>query len=216
MLTRNHSVSETPPPTHSPLPDPKPQAFTKDTTKLNLFGNTSFGLTEEPTDMEIEQSTSHVRTSQLTKAREHIPLPMYEHLTEIFGESLCQRLSTKPLFKAEASTTHKQTIPEINHRRSTHTSAGLLAFLSEEGFKPLKIELPLTILPRPPKRNRWTLVLPKTRLPVTGNVLESQAPGTRPHGHRGTDAVAKGSCASYRRHNSRSGLGTGGVQSVWL
>ena len=229
LLAGGHQLEESQPSPPPPAPsDPKPAQPSLPKEPSSLFANTSFGLSSESTDMEIDHGNTHTDSSQQVGKNEEKRQSLYLHLTELFGESLLLRLSTRPQFAAPSPTPtpHKHTLPEPTHRKGTHTNPSLLAFLSEEGFKPLKIELPLASLPRPPKRNCWTLVVPKTKLPVRGNVLEEKAREAKHRRHHGGErrppptaeggGVSKGVCVSYRKHNCRTGLENVGMQSAWL
>ena len=225
MLTSGYQLEQQQtPPTPPPPPEPKPTLTLPPKEPGNLFANTSFELSSEPTDMEIEHSSTQTDSAQLEIKNEQKTPSLYDQLIELFGESLLLRLSALPQFMASPQASNSPPPLDLTHKRNSHTSPSLLAFLSEEGFKSFKVELPLATPLHPPKRNSWTLTVPKTKMPVSGNVLEQKS---REAKHKKRDrrerrlpqtnpTISKGLCASYRRHNSRSGLGFVGIQSAWL
>lgn len=224
MLTCDYELEDQQaPPIPPPPPDPEPQRPSPPKDTEGLFANTSFGLTTETTDMEIEHSSAPTDLEQSATNNEKKTPSLYSQLIELFGESLLLRVSSHPRFMGppRVSESQKHTVP--SHKKSTHTSPALLNFLSQEGFKSLKVELPLATQSHPPQKNRWTLTVPKTKLPVGRNVLEQksrEAKHQKREGRRGrlppTSVINKGPCASYRRHNSRSEVQYVGVQSAWL
>lgn len=225
LLTGGYQLEEEqapptpPPPTHT-----EPIQLSPPKESEGLFANTSFGLSSETTDMEIEHSSAPTDLEQSAAKKEKKTPSMYNTLTELFGESLFLRLSSHSEFmdRSQPSDPTKQPLPDLSHKKNSHTSPALLSFLSQEGFKSLKVELPLVRPAHPLQRNRWALTVPKTHLPVSINVLEQKSREAK-HQKRErrrrmppADLVSKGPCASYRKHNIRSSVQCVGVLTGWL
>ena len=226
MLTGGYQLEQQQtPPTPPPPPETKQAQTSPPKETGSLFANTSFGLSSESTDMEIEHSSTQNDSAQSERKNEQKTPSLYDQLIELFGESLLLRLSSRPQFMAPPQASNSPLPPlDLTHKRSSNTSPALLAFITEEGFKPFKVELPLVAPLHTPKTNRWTLTVPKTKMPASGNVLEQKSREAK-HKKRDrrkrrlpqtTPIISKGLCASYRRHNSRCGLDFAGIQSAWL
>ena len=140
--------------------------------ETSLFGNTSFGLSGAQSSME-EDGEELAGQKEVTT--------LYDYLMDLFGERLSLRLvghltdktlhsSVKPL------STQNQAKDPYHHSRGNRS---LILFLSQEGFKPVKVDLPHRVVPPriPPGqyigRQPCTFSIPRSVLPVRGNALES-------------------------------------------
>ena len=182
-----------------------------------LLGNTSFGLGSVKTDLD-GSGTNIAGVVGKGGAESTSEEPsLYGFLLDLFGESLCLRLTGHESLGASLSSTQggepsppDQPAPSSKDIRSVNRS--LVLFLSKEGFKPIRIDLPY-YLPQPrPMHGRWTFSIPRFVLPVQGNVLE--------HGmrmghmqHRG--GVCTGTSPSYKRHSHRLRQSYD-IGSVWI
>ena len=118
-------------------PHPQPHPLPKGT---SLFGNTSFELGTRNEDMEIENTEVQENSSELVAEKRH-KSSLYDYLSDMFGERLSLRLSTRQLFSpalnhtpSDAAT--KWTTMHDHPKETQYTNQSLINFLSREGFKP--------------------------------------------------------------------------------
>ena len=164
---------------------------------------------------------------------------LYTYLFDIFGESLGLRLSgCDALFKRKKSSTAaaaplSQQIGEAasaqqqqpSSKDIRHVNKAVVEFLSREGFKPAKVELPYS-RPPPPRqqghggygewRSQTSFHIPRSLLPVQWNTLEQgmrMGHGQQQQQYRGR--VKTGISVSYKRrlHKLRHSSDIG---SSWL
>ena len=184
--------------------------------------------------MEIDNNETVEDSKGVETNNEQSTPSLYDHLLEMFGERLLLRLSTCPQFTPPPSSAQRKTETPSSSTDTRHSrpSSSLNSFLSQEGFKSSKVELPPSSVPSSTARGtQRTFNVHQTRLPVRENILEQKSRQAKHEKHRGrkphkgskpvaqkhqTKPVDKGVCASYRRRNSRSGLHSAGVHSAWL
>lgn len=171
----------------------------------NLFGSGfSAAVDNAVSAQEREASPSHSDSS---------PPTLYDYLVDVMGEGLTLSLSatahegqqdspTKPLpSKPEPPT------PDAAMR----ANLSLEEFLSREGFRPIRVQLPRRSAPPPsiPRgyyrgREPWTFNIPQPLLPTRTNVLDQmqsqmQSHTGTSHGHT-TPPVIKGRCRGHHRY----------------
>ena len=206
-----------------------------------LLTNTTFGLGGEKSDLDSgEANLTGVgeRGAIMTEAPSDEP-SLYTYLFDMFGESLVLRLSghdalkrkdtlmAAPLLTQQVGEAGAQKQPQQapSNKDIRHVNKAVVQFLSREGFKSVKVELPYSRPPPPPKRQgrggygEWrsqtSFHIPRSLLPVQWNVLEQ---GMR-MGHRQQQQyrgrVKSGVSVSYKRrlHKLRHSSDIG---SSWL
>ena len=163
------------------------------------------------------------------------PASLYNYLEELMGEGLTLSLSI-PAHHGETSSSQSPTpkpnpsktlpdIPKSSSATSKRVNHSLENFLSREGFRPIRVQLPQRAPPPPsvPRgyykgREPWTFSVPQAVLPVPGNPLKQQQQ-RRQKGERSSQNVRtitahlsssvpgvgalKGTCASLRRRHHR-------------
>lgn len=166
--------------------------------------------------LEGEPSPSHIDPSPSS------PLTLYDYLADVIGEGLSLSLSV-PTHNGEPGTPlnpyPSKTSPEnLKVDGSKRTTRSLEAFLSGEGFRPIRIQLPQRPPPPPsiPRgyykgREPWTFGLPQSVLPIGGNILEQKDRDKRrskrggrgipqePRHDKDRQGVVKGACPGQRR-----------------
>ena len=152
---------------------------------------------------------------------------LYDYLVDMFGERLSLRLTGHQGFKA--TTTIPKPIEDTDRESRTNTSAPkdgpLMRFLSREGFRSTKVQLPQKVpqsrqaQPLPSSfggRPRWTFPVPKPSLPVHSNILEKQKRRSKKPPSRRQAIPLKGGSPSYRRGASKSRVQPSDISSSWL
>ena len=112
--------------------------------------------------------------------QENLP-SLYEFLVELFGETLIHRL-TAHLTNVTVKKDKKKELGKspVGPSGRVPNERVLLEFLTREGFRPYKVQLPLKPLPRKPPafhpwgRQLWRFQIPTTLLPVQTNMLEEE------------------------------------------
>ena len=204
-----------------------------------LLPNTTFGLGGEKSDLDGgEANLSGVvggRGADMMAETPSDQPSLYTYLFDIFGESLGLQLSGRDAFfkgkKSSAVAPLSQQISEAasaqqqpSSKDIRHVNKAVVEFLSREGFKPVKVELPYSRPPPPRQQGRggygeWrsqtSFHIPRSLLPMQWNALEQ---GMRMgHGqqqqYRGR--VKTGVSISYKRrlHKLRHSSDIG---SSWL
>lgn len=192
-----------------------------------LLANTGFCLGSEKTDLDSGETnlTGVVVGRGTTEASSEKPT-LYGFLFDLFGESLGLRLAVHETLKkdipvAQTRETHPQQAPSSHDIRYVNRS--LVQFLSKEGFKPVKVDLPYYLPPPRPaygERQIWTFNIPRFVLPVQGNVLEHRMRmGQMQHrqglsSNRGKVKMT-GVSLSYKRHSHRLGHSSD-ISTSWL
>ena len=122
--------------------------------------------------------------------QQDMPL-LYEFLVDIFGESLLLRLTShltnvaalgekKPLGKTGSLERKRESVVAMEGRGRAGGEERLAAFLKKEGFRAVKVQLPVKPLSRRPPayhpwgRQLWQFQIPTNLLPVRRNVLEDR------------------------------------------
>lgn len=153
----------------------------------------------------------------------------YDFLVDIFGERLSLKLAGHQRFQTAPAATapiESEEAEKSSKRNSSAPNEGPLRnFLSREGFKPSKVQLPQKmpqLRPLPPSiggRPSWTFALPKTMLPVHSNVLEKKHRKSKKPSIPKQVAPLKGDSPSYRRGASRcrtKKVHPSDISSSWL
>lgn len=188
--------------------------------------------------MEIDNNETAEDSTAVETKKEQTTPSLYDHLLEMFGERLLLRLTTCPQFTLTLPPTQRKTVSRETPSNSkdtghSHPSSSLNSFLSQEGFRSAKVELPsFSVHDSTVRGSRWMFNVHQTRLPVRENILEQKSRQAKHQKHRGkkqiskgieqvagrnqSTPVVKGICASYRKHNNRDGLHSTGVHSAWL
>lgn len=179
-----------------------------------LLSNAAFGL---KTDLDSSESGG-VGGADDDSASSDTPT-LYGFLFDLFGESLSLRLSHYNTFRtsstlSEASTPHSGP----SSRDVRQTNKAVAQFLSREGFKPIRVDLPYYL---PPHRSEHqhsssSFSVPRFLLPVQGNALErGMRIGLEQRMGMGHQSLRKGASSSYRRrtHKLRH---TFDIGSLWI
>jgi len=156
---------------------------------------------------------------------------LYDYLVDMFGERLSLRLTGHQGFKAATTLTKSTEHEDIDKESRTNTSVPrdgpLMRFLSREGFRSTKVQLPQKLphprqpQPLPPSfggRPRWTFPVPRPTLPVHSNVLEKQRKSKKPPSRRQVTPL-KGDSPSYKRGAAKSRnerVQPSDISSSWL
>ena len=154
---------------------------------------------------------------------------LYDFLVEIFGERLSLKLAGHQGFQTMRATTgpiEPEESEKTSKRNSSAPNEGPLRnFLSREGFRTSKVQLPQKMpqpRPLPPSiggRPCWTFALPKTVLPVHSNVLEKKRKKNKKPPNQKQVTPLKGDSPSYRRGASRcrnKKVQPSDISSSWL
>ena len=196
-----------------------------------LLATTTFGLGGEKSDLDSgETNLTGVgdRGAIMIEAPSDEP-SLYTFLFDLFGESLGLQLSGHDALmrKKDASsvvvpTQHVGEAPSSKDIR--HVNKAIVEFLSREGFKSVKVELPYS-RPPPPQQGRrgygeWrsqtSFHIPRSLLPVQWNVLEQgMGMGHRQQQPQYRGRVKTGVSVSYKRrlHKLRHSFD---ITSSWL
>lgn len=222
---RTSSPKSTPPQFISDRPAQPPAT---DSGSGFLLANTSFGLGSEKSDLDGGESNlagvgpggrggSDTLTDEPT---------LYGFLFDLFGESLTLRLTGHEALKKTSSPPSQVVEPHISppaaptSRDIRHVNQAIVQFLSQEGFKPIRVDLPYH-LPQPRhllygERRAWTFSIPRFVLPVQGNALEHgvrMGRTQRQHDYRGR--IKTGASVSYKRRSHKL-RHSSDIGSSWL
>lgn len=187
--------------------------------ETSLFSGSALGLSAVDVG-----GNSHAGIDTDRKSPSHTESPshltLYDYLAEVIGEGLTLSLTPNARLveaeKVKPNATIPKTLPELSKTAtSKHTASSLERFLGREGFRPIRVQLPLRVPPPPsvPRgyykgRDPWTFHVPQTLLPVSGNVLEKKQ---RSRSHRklhpaaGKQGVMKGPHAGHHKHYRHQG-----------
>ena len=160
-------------------------------------------------------------TTTSSSTSSSLPTSLYDYLQELIGEGLTLSLSAPTHCGGGSSQSHapKSTKPLPDDPKTSssavtkHVHHSLENFLSREGFRPIRVQLPRRA-PPPPSRPRgyykgrepWTFSVPQAVLPVAGNPLEKH-PHHRPPQQRQQrfgGGARKGACTSLLKHRHRN------------
>ena len=193
-----------------------------------LLAHSSFVLGGEKSDLDGgETNLNGVAVGQGTTETVSDEPTLYGFLFDLFGESLCLRLAGHEALKKKSSSpslvneAHQSPQPPSN-RDIRHVNQALVHFLSQEGFKPIKVDLPYH-LPQSRslygERRAWMFGIPRFVLPVQGNALEHgmrmglMRRQQQHHAHRGR--IKTGVSVSYRRRSHKL-RHTSDIESSWI
>jgi hypothetical protein len=183
----------------------------------NLFSSGGLGFSASESSVsaqEQETSPSHSDSS---------PLNLYDYLVDVVGEGLT--LSLTPAAHAEEQGPSTKTTPSKTEPSKpeavTRVNHSLEEFLSREGLRPIRVQLPHKAAPPPsvPRgyyrgRKPWTFHIPQPVLPTGRNVLEQLLPSNGTSLGTDTPAVVKGKCQGHHRCYRRKNLVD--IASYWL
>lgn len=201
-----------------------------------LLANTTFGLGGEKSDLDSSETNLTgvgARGAIMIETPSEEP-SLYAYLFDMFGESLGLRLSGHDALKRkkDASVVPTQQAGEANAQQQQapsnkdirHVNKAVVQFLSREGFKSVKVELPYS---RPPPqqqgrggwRSQTSFHIPHSILPVQWNVLEQgMRMGHGQQQYRGR--VKTGVSVSYKRRLHKlkhsSDIGSSWLWLTWL
>lgn len=189
-----------------------------------LLANTNFGLSSEKSDLGGggESSLTGVGDGGDAVETSSDEPTLYAFLFDLFGESLSLRLAGHEALKKKPSATqvsepHPQQSPTSKDIR--HVNRTLVLFLSHEGFKPIKVDLPCYLPPQRPaygERPPWTFSIPRFVLPVQGNALErGMRMGLMQRQHAPRVRIKTGVGVSYKRHTHKL-KHSSDIGSSWL
>ena len=200
-----------------------------------LLANTGFGLGNEKSDLDSTETnlTGVGRGAIMMEAPSADEPSLYTFLFDIFGESLGLRLSGHEALrkKKESSISAAQQVSESHSQQHPpsskdirHVNKAVVQFLSREGFKPIKADLPYS---RPPQGHgygewrSWNFHIPRCLVPMKQNILEQ---GMRMgHGHKQQQQrhaayrgrVKTGVSISYKRRSHKL-RHSSDIGSSWL
>ena len=193
-----------------------------------LLANTSFGLGSVKSDLGTGDAnlTGVVGRGGAESAEEEPTL--YGFLFDLFGESLCLRLagcefvsaSPPPPPPASQGSEPSPQLAAPTSKDINSVNRFVSQFLSREGFKPIKIDLPY-YLPQPRRsyggHSQWTFSVPRFVLPVQGNALERGMrmghAQQRQHQYGGRER--SGPSPSYKRRSHKLRQSTD-IRSAWI
>ena len=192
-----------------------------------LLANSSFCLGSEKSDLDSSETnlTGVVVGRGAAEASSEKPT-LYGFLFDLFGESLGLRLAVhetlrKDVSVAQTSEPHPQQAPSNHDIR--HVNRSLVQFLSKEGFKPVKVDLPY-YLPPPRlmygERQSWSFSIPRFVLPVRGNALDHRTRKGQMQRQQGLPSnrgrvKMTGVSPSYKRRSHKLGHSSD-ISSSWL
>lgn len=175
--------------------------------ETNLFTAATLGFSAVENAVSAEQETSPAHTS--TKPLPP-PVTLYDYLVDLIGEGLTLSLSATahqhamdlPL-KAPRPT---KSCPDTPRTDTSYNNRLLENFLSREGFRPIRVQLPQRPAPPPsvPRgyykgREPWTFNVPQSVLPVRTNILTQRRQKIAPPPHVLQGGVVKGRCTGHHR-----------------
>lgn len=173
----------------------------------NLFGTSALSFSTATDNAvsakEREASPSH-------RGEPSSSLTLYNYLVDLIGESLTLSLSaTTHEGEQDPSAKPSPSKPEPPKANSAiRANYSLEDFLSKEGFRPIRVQLPRRPAPPPsiPRgyykgREPWTFNIPYPLLPTRDNVLEQKK--LNPPPARDTLKVLRGKCSGHHRYYRR-------------
>ena len=170
----------------------------------NLFGSGPLAFSAS-----VESTVSVVQEREASPTHpDSSPFSLYDYLVDVVGEGLIVSLATTK-WEPDTPTTKPPPSKPVppNPDAVTKASLSMEEFLSREGFRPIRVELPCRAAPPPsvPRgyyrgRKPWTFNIPQPLLPTRTNVLEQkQSHRSAPHG-QDTPPVLKGKCRGHHRY----------------
>ena len=192
-----------------------------------LLANTSCGLGSVKSDLGTgDANLTDVVGRGGAESTEEEPT-LYGFLFDLFGESLCLRLagcesvnvSPPPPPPASQGSEPSPQLAAPTTKDINSVNRFVTQFLSREGFKPIKIDLPY-YLPQPRRsyggRSQWTFSVPRFVLPVQGNALEhAMRIGHTQQRQQYGGRVRTGPSPSYKRRSHKLRQSTD-IRSAWI